>query len=425
MSRAKADLIVIGAGLAGMAAAGFAARKGLQTIVVGSTTASLLFASGLLDLLGIYPTAHQTQWEAPWAGIAELIRGSPQHPYARVGIDAIRTAVEQFLEILAKAGLSYCGWPERNAKVATSVGTVKPTYRVPETMWPGVVGLAEKTPALLLDFEGMKDFSAQQMVATLKPHWPGLRAFRLQFPCDFQGVDRYSLNMAQALDSSEVQSALATTIRPVLKDAQLVGMPAVLGLRRPDLVAAELAGQLSVPVFEIPGMPPSVPGLRLKQALEQSLQQAGVELLVHERAVAVNVDQRHCASVVVEGALKRKTLYARGVLLATGRYLGGGLVADRSGIREPLLGLPVHQPASREEWHHLQFLDLRGHPVNQAGLVVDDLLRPLGAEGCCAYENLFAAGSVLAHQDWMRMKCGAGLAIATAWGAVNAFNAST
>jgi glycerol-3-phosphate dehydrogenase subunit B len=26
----------------------------------------------------------------------------------------------------------------------------------------------------------------------------------------------------------------------------------------------------------------------------------------------------------------------------------------------------------------------------------------------------------LAHQDWMRMKCGSGLAIATAYGAVNA-----
>jgi glycerol-3-phosphate dehydrogenase subunit B len=28
---------------------------------------------------------------------------------------------------------------------------------------------------------------------------------------------------------------------------------------------------------------------------------------------------------------------------------------------------------------------------------------------------------VLAHQDWMRMKCGAGLAIATAYGAVQSF----
>ena len=40
-----------------------------------------------------------------------------------------------------------------------------------------------------------------------------------------------------------------------------------------------------------------------------------------------------------------------------------------------------------------------------------------------AFENVFAAGSVLAHQDWIRTKSGAGLAIATAYGAVNAFRA--
>lgn len=31
-----------------------------------------------------------------------------------------------------------------------------------------------------------------------------------------------------------------------------------------------------------------------------------------------------------------------------------------------------------------------------------------------------AAGAILAHQDWVRQKCGSGLAIATAYGAVRA-----
>jgi len=45
----------------------------------------------------------------------------------------------------------------------------------------------------------------------------------------------------------------------------------------------------------------------------------------------------------------------------------------------------------------------------------------LDDSGQPAFENLFAAGSILAHQDWMRQKCGAGLAIATAYSAVKAF----
>jgi glycerol-3-phosphate dehydrogenase subunit B len=34
--------------------------------------------------------------------------------------------------------------------------------------------------------------------------------------------------------------------------------------------------------------------------------------------------------------------------------------------------------------------------------------------------RLFAAGSILAHQDWVREKCGSGLALASAYGAVRA-----
>ncbi|HKI81631.1 MAG TPA: anaerobic glycerol-3-phosphate dehydrogenase subunit B, partial [Pseudodesulfovibrio sp.] len=65
-----------------------------------------------------------------------------------------------------------------------------------------------------------------------------------------------------------------------------------------------------------------------------------------------------------------------------------------------------------------EFFHTKGHGANASGLEVDDLFRPLGRDGRPAHERLFAAGAILAHQDWMRMKCGAGLAITSAWRAV-------
>jgi len=53
---------------------------------------------------------------------------------------------------------------------------------------------------------------------------------------------------------------------------------------------------------------------------------------------------------------------------------------------------------------------------------VDDLFRPIGKDGGPVFYNLFACGYILAHQDWMRMKCGSGLAIGTASAAVDAFS---
>ena len=56
-----------------------------------------------------------------------------------------------------------------------------------------------------------------------------------------------------------------------------------------------------------------------------------------------------------------------------------------------------------------------------AGLETDDQFRPLGKDGTAAFETLYAAGSILAHQDWKRTKCGVGLAVATAYKAVQSF----
>jgi glycerol-3-phosphate dehydrogenase subunit B len=46
----------------------------------------------------------------------------------------------------------------------------------------------------------------------------------------------------------------------------------------------------------------------------------------------------------------------------------------------------------------------------------------MGTDGHPAFANLFAAGIILAHQDWTRMKCGSGLSVATAYGAVESIS---
>jgi len=420
-TRREFDLIVVGAGLAGMAVTAFAVERGLKTLQIGATPGEMHFASGLLDLLGIHPLQQRNRLDNPWAGISALIQDSPKHPYARVGLENIRYSWEVFVKILDKAGLRYCGWPEQNAVLATCAGTSKITYKVPASMWPGVIGLKEKRPALIVDFEGMKDFSAVQMVKTLSPHWPGLRAQRLEFPYPLKVFDWQNIFMAEALGSPQVRSDLAATIKLLLEDAKLVGMPAILGVRKSGEIAADLEKQIGATVFEIPTMPPSVPGLRLKEAMERELLRKGAALLRGRRALAINSTGRKCVSVVVGDRQSQETLKAKGVVIATGRFLGGGLAASRSGIRETIVNLPVHQPQTRRDWHRPRFLDPRGHPANRAGVEVDDLLRPLGSNGRCYDDNLFAAGSLLAHQDWKRTKCGAGLAIATAYGAVRSF----
>jgi glycerol-3-phosphate dehydrogenase subunit B len=268
----------------------------------------------------------------------------------------------------------------------------------------------------------MKEFSARQGVANLALTWPGLEATRLAFPfappAQSLALEPPTQVLAEALESEPVRARLAELIKPLLGPAELVGFPAVLGMRRSAEVSADLAARLGRAVFEMPTFPPSVPGLRLRDALISALAESGATFLPGQPARAPRVENGRVVALTVGEEPEVVQVEARAFLLATGRFLGRGLAADRRRVREGLFNLPVAQPASREEWHRESFWDRRGHPLNRAGLEVDGAFRPLGDKDRPAYSNLFAAGVILAHQDWVRQKCGAGLALATAWGAV-------
>ncbi|MCX7176829.1 MAG: glycerol-3-phosphate dehydrogenase subunit GlpB [Proteobacteria bacterium] len=416
--RNSCDVAVIGAGMAGMAAALFAVERGLSCIQIGSG-GGILFASGLLDLLAVHPVAERCLWQSPYTALDALAGEQPDHPLARVAPVSIRAAFESFVTALASAGLAYAPLGERNRSVLTSIGTVKTTYGVPVTMVAGADALDGRARCLLVDFRGLREFSAHQIAATLADRWPELRHQRIDFP-GFETVpELYAVHLARALETVETRERTIALIRPLVGDARAVGLPAVLGLERSREVHAAFEAGLGVPVFEIPTMPTSVPGLRLLGALEAAVSSHGVRRRHQASVRALTYDgNMETATLDLEGVPGGERVTARAVVLATGRFSGRGLAADRGYVRESILGLPVHQPASREAWHKRDFLDPSGHAINRAGLRVDDAWRPLDTDGKPAWPRLFAVGSILAHQDWMRSKCGSGLAIATAWAAV-------
>ena len=100
------DVCIIGTGISGMSAALFAANRGLSTALIGNS-GEIIFASGLLDLLGVHPIGERKTWRDPWAGIAVLKRSTPLHPYARLKKKDILAAFEELLDFLEKSGAPY------------------------------------------------------------------------------------------------------------------------------------------------------------------------------------------------------------------------------------------------------------------------------------------------------------------------------
>jgi glycerol-3-phosphate dehydrogenase subunit B len=254
----------------------------------------------------------------------------------------------------------------------------------------------------------------------MRDAWPAIRAATVAFPDPPEGEEIFAEQIARRLESTPGRQTLAELIVPQLRDTRAVGLPAVLGLYRPGEVFSDMQQRLGVSVFEIPTMPPSIAGLRIKEGALHALANSGVRVFAEQRVFSVveGADRRFVLTAGNDA--QRHTIESRAVILAGGRFLGGGLHADRKRIREPLFDLPVHQARQRASWHRYTFLDPKGHPINRAGIETDEFFRPLARNGAPAHPSLFAAGSILAHQDWMRQKCGAGLAVSTARAAVHA-----
>lgn len=417
-TKINCDLVVIGTGMAGMAATLFAANRGLSVVNVGQS-GEINFASGFLDLMGVFPVQEKKQWDNPWEAIDNLVSNMPEHPYAKISKQEIRTAFDEFTDFLYQTGIPYSGYPDSNVQMLTPVGTFKPTFRVPKSMWKSIKAYKEKWPCLIADFRGMKGFSGRQLVEVLGDKWPGLRSVKIHLP-ELKG-EAYPKHLARSMETREMRESLIQALKPHVKGEKAVGFPAIMGLCKTLKVISHIEQELGVEVFEIATMPPSVAGSRIWAIYEKGILKKGVNVQFQKQVLSVEQSEDKSFIFDIGHTEKELRVQAKGAVLCSGRFFGKGLSADRKKVKESIFNLPVFQPESRSQWHDHDFLSSKGHRLNYAGIETDEFFRPLNSKRSPAYENLYAAGSILAHQDWMRMKCGSGLGIATAYKAVESF----
>jgi glycerol-3-phosphate dehydrogenase subunit B len=194
----------------------------------------------------------------------------------------------------------------------------------------------------------------------------------------------------------------------------LIGMPAVLGLNRPAGVMEKISAAVGRQVFEIPTLPPSIPGLRLFRALKGGLQKGGGHLYWGKGVTSVECQGDQIEAVTLDTTGRPARVEGRAFILATGSFVSGGLFAAREALQENVFHLPVHVPAERKDWFNSDFF-VPGHAIERAGIEIDSDFRPTGSN----VRNLFVCGSILAHSEIMKNQCGHGLAVTTGFAAAN------
>ena len=399
------DLIIIGLGLSGLMAAKTAAEMGKKTLIIGKGIGSLCLFSNTIDVLG-----NLSKGTKMADGLAQWIKDHPEHPYSKLDWGRIEQTVSSFRSTF-QSQYTFQSVDHENCLIPTGAGTYRPTYLIPPTMIARTS--FEKGKVLIVGFRGFKDFYADYTADQLK-----CRGIVIPFS-EFQGQEMIATSIARLMERGSFREALGREVKKHINGESRIGFPALLGVHNPLRVKNDLEEIIGVEVFEIPILPPSIPGMRIFKHFKEWLIQRGVTFLLGHSVLKANLNAKRCESIEVSHPPLSQSYSADRFILATGRFIGGGLKADEENIFEPLFNLPLLQPGSRDNWFANSFFN--SHPIHQAGILTDSSFRPVDEKGEQLLDNVWIAGSILAGHDCIQEKSREGIEIATGyWAAISA-----
>jgi glycerol-3-phosphate dehydrogenase subunit B len=403
------DLLVIGAGLTGLTAAFIAAQAGQRVRVVATGMGSLHWTPGTLDVLGYLPD--NTPVDAPLAAVERL---PADHPLRQVGAPATQSALADLVAQLDDVGLVYAGaGGDANLHLPSPIGAARPVYLAPAAQAAG--RLDDPAPMLVVGFDRVRDFYPTLLADNLARQGHRARSHTLSLDLI---TDRYDINLvqlAQRLEAPDARAALGDALARVVSRGERIGLPAILGLDRHAEVWADLQACAGARIFEIPTLPPGVPGIRLHRGLARLLERHRVRVESNMTAVSFGAEDGRITWVATAASARPLRHAAANYLLATGGWLGGGFASDHTGRGwETIFDLPLTLPPQRADWFDPLFLSPAGQPVFHGGVPVSSGFQPCDATGEPIYANLWAAGNLLAHADGIRTRSREAIAIASA-----------
>lgn len=418
MSRTT-DVVVVGSGMAGLAAALAAVSRKCRVRVISEGAGALSISGGALDLLGYDNTGKLL--ENPWDGIGYL---DANHPYTLAGVDNIKKALAAVADCLATQGLPVrhakdANGAPRNFAMPTIMGTFKPTYYFQDDIDPELPNRARKI--LVISVKGFRDCKPALIINQLRryPAWADreFQPFILPPPFNERGRSLNALDLAHAADREDGLKWLLNETRGIGANFDLALVPPFLGARANSPIRKQFAENLGCPALELLSIPPGVGGLRIRHALISHLRDLGVEFYENAKVKRGETRDGKCAGLTVNAAGRDVLHQAKSYVVATGGIFNGGTLLEPGKAREALFGIDIPVPENVEDWSEPEIFGQ--HLISRLGLKVDERLRACAKDGSAILDNVHFAGRTLGGYDYASEKSGFGVAAVTGWLAGN------
>lgn len=218
--------------------------------------------------------------------------------------------------------------------------------------------------------------------------------------------DMRAVSVAKQMDAPTLDE-FASKINACAKAGETVLIPAIIGIHD-ETQMNRMRELVKNPLFCVPTIPVSVSGLRTQHILQNYFEQLGGTYLLGDH-VEKGIIENGKVKELVTTNFGEDHLKAEAYILAAGSLFSEGIRSNPKGFFEPVFGLDVNSPASRDDWYAPNFFDAQ--PYMSYGVEIDKDFHPsIKGE---KISNLYAAGASLAHCNSLKEDSGAGSAILT------------
>ena len=398
----KFQTIIIGGGLSGLVAGIKLAKAGRKVAIISTGQSALHFSSGSLEFLGAFEGEHIAN---PLEYIGKL---PASHPYTRVGKD-ITKLIAEVKPLMEDAGIALNGSADANTYTLTPLGKIKAGWLTQKDF------LSFASPAkfpykkvVLFNIAGFLDFYPQFL--TLGLGEMGVETFSHTLSAKLfdrlrkNPTEMRAPNIARVMDKSTLVD-LSEDINHNLGDAGAAFIPSVLD--EADLEF--LRSRVKAPLYCIPTVPGSVAGMRMQKKLHACFTHLGGTYMLGDHVNGGNFANGRLEYVTTDN-LEDERLYAENFILASGSFIGHGIISNFDKIFEPVFNLDVTDNVPFAERSNGDIYSTQ--PFMSYGVVTNDDFNA-SREGA-SVANLYACGSLLGGCNPIEDGCGAGVAMLTA-----------